>query len=296
MDFAPNLAVLLNVWRGDRIDLLVDSVKSVYAQQLRPKRLLIISDGQLTDLQRDALREVSRLAPFPQELFETNETKGLWHARNIGLEKLDTKYVAVHDADDVMHPMRLAYQFAHLQEFPVDVLGSAMFEINSETKLVRAARASLTSDEQVKNALSRRNPINHPSVVLERVRILEAGGYRNVHLAEDYELWSRLAGLGYSFANLPHALVGFHVDPLTYARRGGYAFIDGERKLRRALLLNGSTTKIRSIFVSLLRVIYHLMPNGFRALVHKIVLNQKIKSGYPITELEFLKSDPQTIN
>lgn len=292
MKDVPDLAVLLNVWRGDRTDLLLDSIRSVYNQVLLPKKLLIVSDGSLDDGNKQAITEILKNAPCHQEFIETNSTQGLWHARNFGLERLDTTYVAVHDADDVMHPMRLKLQFEYLLSFPVDVLGAAMFEINSKTKIVKAARSASELEDQIKHSLSRRNPINHPTVVMDRKRILDAGGYRNVHLAEDYELWSRLAGKGYTFANLPFALVGFHVDPNTYSRRGGYAFIEGERKLRDALLLNGTSTRIRSVFISALRVAYHLMPNWFRASVHKLVLNQKVKTGFPISEVEFLSSPP----
>ncbi len=292
----PTVSVLLNVWRGDRIDLLIDSIKSVHKQTLLPEEFLIVSDGPLQDDQKSAILELEKSSPFKQALIETAQTLGLWSARNAGLEKLKSKYVAVHDADDVMHPERLSYQIQFLANNNLDVLGSAMFEINSQSKLVKSARQTLERDDQIKNALSNRNPINHPSVVFDRERVLEAGGYRNVHLAEDYELWSRLAGLGYSLANLPYALVGFHVDPHTYARRGGYAFIDGERKLRKELLINGSTTRVRSVFVSSLRVVYHLMPSKFRSIVHKIVLNQKLKSGFPISEAEFMSTPPVNVN
>jgi glycosyltransferase involved in cell wall biosynthesis len=284
----PSITILLNVWAGDRVDLLADSIKSAHTQTLKPTKLLVVSDGPLTDELRNVVTDLQKQSPFNQELLETPQTLGLWSARNIGLQNIETKYVAVHDADDVMHPDRLKLQLQFLSENPVDILGSAMFEINSHSKLVRAARYAPENNNQIKNALSNRNPINHPSVVLDRERILQAGGYRNVHLAEDYELWSRLAGLNYSFANLPYALVGFHVDPQTYVRRGGYAFIDGERKLRKELLINGSTTRVRSVFVSAIRVIYHLMPSKFRSIVHKIVLNQKLKSGFPINEAEFM--------
>ena len=296
MQLTLDTSVLLNVWSGDRIDLLIDSIKSVHAQTVYPKHFLIVSDGFLSEEQRMIILQLEKVSPVPQTLLETPKTLGLWNARNIGLQSLDTKYVALHDADDVMHPNRLKMQIDFLQKNPVDVLGTAMFEINSQSKLVKSARQTLERDDQIKNALSNRNPINHPSVVFDRERVLAAGGYRNVHLAEDYELWSRLAGLGYSLANLPYALVGFHVDPHTYARRGGYAFIDGERKLRKELLINGSTTRVRSVFVSSLRVVYHLMPSKFRSIVHKIVLNQKLKTGFPISEAEFMSTPPVNVN
>jgi glycosyltransferase involved in cell wall biosynthesis len=288
----PTISVLLNVWRGDRIDLLIESIRSVHAQTNPLKKFLIVSDGPLLLEQKAAITNLEADSPVPQILLETPETFGLWNARNIGLQNLDTKYVAVHDADDVMHPDRLKMQVEFLSKFPVDVLGSAMFEINSKSKLVKAARSVLESDDQIKSALGSRNPINHPSVVFDRERVLQAGGYRNVHFAEDYELWSRLSGLNYTFANLPFALVGFHVDPTTYARRGGYAFINGERKLRKELLLNGSTTRIKSMFVAAVRVVYHIMPSKFRSVVHILVLNQKLRTGFPISESEFMATPP----
>jgi hypothetical protein len=54
-------------------------------------------------------------------------------------------------------------------------------------------------------------PLAHPSVVMRRVAVLAAGGYRHFHRAEDYDLWCRLAGQGAVFANYPEPLVRYRL-------------------------------------------------------------------------------------
>ena len=52
-----------------------------------------------------------------------------------------------------------------------------------------------------------RNPINHPTVALNRKRVLLTGSYRNVLGFEDWDLWLRIHKRGGILANLPEVLV-----------------------------------------------------------------------------------------
>ena len=64
----------------------------------------------------------------------------------------------------------------------------------------------------------RRNPINHPSVMFKRARIIEVGGYLDMPFFEDYYLWIRCIVAGFKFHNVQRNLVFM---------RGGQAQLQG---------------------------------------------------------------------
>ena len=77
----------------------------------------------------------------------------------------------------------------------------------------------------IRRALLRGNPFCHPSVMLRRRVVLNAGGYLGSLDGEDYDLWSRLA-LDHSlqFANLSESLIGYSATPIGNARRARSAY------------------------------------------------------------------------
>jgi hypothetical protein len=79
----------------------------------------------------------------------------------------------------------------------------------------RGYRSVPLHHEAILRALPSIVPLSHPSVMLRKSVVLEAGGYgfHDYMVAEDYELWSRLAGRGLRFANHPEALLRYRVHP-----------------------------------------------------------------------------------
>ncbi len=66
--------------------------------------------------------------------------------------------------------------------------------------------------EQVLTYLRRVTPIAHPSATARREVLHSSGGYRaQFFLAEDYELWSRLAANGHRLANLGETLLNYRI-------------------------------------------------------------------------------------
>ncbi|WP_298268432.1 hypothetical protein [Geobacter sp.] len=57
------------------------------------------------------------------------------------------------------------------------------------------------------------SPFVHPSVMVRRDLLLQAGGYRDRGWAEDYDLWLRLADAGVRFARLPEVLFFWRERP-----------------------------------------------------------------------------------
>lgn len=286
-------SVLINIYSKDDIGLLRDCLLSVLNQTQNPSEILLVSDGPATHEQRILISEIKKLSEIPISLNETEQQTGLWAARNYGLRQLDSEFVALMDADDVMHPNRLEFQLRHLSTNPeIDVLGSSILEIDSVSKEILGFRSAVNTHTEIVNELARLNSIFHPTVLLNRERILEIGGYRDFYLAEDYELWTRLIGAGGKFENLEVPLLGFHLTNSFYARRGGLKFILGEFQLRKQVIqnlnLNWNPTQV---IVLISRIIYRIIPKKLRKKIYQTHLRGEY-TGKLSFESEFISDVP----
>ncbi|MGB0767405.1 MAG: glycosyltransferase [Phycisphaeraceae bacterium] len=119
-----------------------------------------------------------------------------------------TELLARIDADDVAEPDRLARQVAYLCDHrKVGVLGTQMRAIN-DTKVLTDHPAL---DAEMRWALRTTNPVSHPTVMLRRSAVLEAGNYRELAGGpEDYDLWVRMA-LIVRFATLETPLMRYRL-------------------------------------------------------------------------------------
>jgi len=205
------LAVLMSVHDGEAH--LREAVESILAQTLADFRFVIVDDAS-TDATPDILRELADKDARIQVL--TNEHNlGLSASLNRGLELCDTVYVARMDADDIAYPSRLATQLDYLDSHSeVAVCGTwadIFIDGCEETSLLKAP----AGDDEIRATMFLRNPLNHPTVVFRKDAVLRAGGYdATIRHAQDYELWSRLAGdPEVRFANLDYSGLRYRTYP-----------------------------------------------------------------------------------
>jgi glycosyltransferase involved in cell wall biosynthesis len=119
-----------------------------------------------------------------------------------------TELLARIDADDCAEPDRLRRQVEYLCDHrKVGVLGTQMRRLDSKEILTDHP----TKDADIRWALRFTNPVAHPSVMLRRSAVLEAGNYRDLPPGnEDYDLWVRMA-LIVRFATLDQPLLGYRI-------------------------------------------------------------------------------------
>jgi glycosyltransferase involved in cell wall biosynthesis len=142
-------------------------------------------------------------------------------ARAAGLEALDASIdvIALCDADDAWEPGKLSAQLEALDAAPdagwcfgrariVGPDGRDTGERWDEPAPGRHAAGELA------RALYERNPVPTSSVVLRRDALAEAGGFVGaVPVAEDWELWLRLAAAGFDALCVPDAVVRYRRHP-----------------------------------------------------------------------------------
>jgi glycosyltransferase involved in cell wall biosynthesis len=202
----PAVSVLMSVHNG--APLVAEAVASVLGQSDGDLELIVVDDGST-----DATAELLAAVVDPRLRWQHQVRTGLTRALNRALAVARGALVARLDADDVALPERLARQRAFLAAHPeVGLLGSAAREENPDGGPARIVQPP-TVDAALRRALIRANPFVHSSVMVRRELLERAGGYdERLAVAQDYDLWMRLAGLT-RLANLSDVLVVRRLGP-----------------------------------------------------------------------------------
>lgn len=267
----PEVAVLLPFYNA--ADTLAETLDSIQAQSLENFALIAVDDGS-TDASADIVQE--RMPNDSRITLLQPGRQGVVGAMNSALAHCRSPLVARMDADDIMHPERLALQLGYLQRNPeLDLVGSRVHLFPEErieggfAEYIRWQNGCL-SPQDIADNIYVELPIAHPSVMFRRDAILAAGGYRDGDFPEDYELLLRLHQRGCRMAKLPEVLLDWRdsggrltrTDP-RYSReafdriRARYLAADPRLQQERPLVFWGAGRKSR-------KRIEHLLEHGFR--------------------------------
>jgi glycosyltransferase involved in cell wall biosynthesis len=221
-----DLAVLMSVYKNDRLDFLKESVLSILNQTDSDFHYYLILDGPVSE---DIAGYISTLDDQRIKIYRFETNKGLAVALNyllaIILRNPDYRFIARMDADDISEPARFEKQRRYLQENPgITILGSWYEEIN-ESGAHLSYRKLPTDHESLRKRYFTRTPFAHPSVMFKRDLIEVAGYYpTDTTLMEDNVLWGRALKSGLKFANLPEYLLKFRITEDFYKRRSGIKY------------------------------------------------------------------------
>ena len=269
-------SVLLSVYSKEKRKNLELSLKSIYDEQiLKPDEIVLVEDGPLTEeLYTEINRQLDRLKGI-LKIVKLEKNLGLGNALKEGVLHCTYEWIARMDTDDIAYPERFKKQIEYIKKNPdTDVLGTFMTEFIDEiTNKICIKDAPI---DNIDNYIKYRDPVNHPSVILRKSKILEAGNYQEIFLNEDSYLWARMYSIGAKFANIPEELVYFRVDDNTYKRRGGWKYIKAEWKLQKEYLRLGIINGIGFCKNIFLKSIIRLLPNSIRKFIYLRLLRKNI--------------------
>lgn len=154
-----------------------------------------------------------------------SSASGLVSALNTGLEAARGEWVARLDADDFCHPMRLSLQLELALATGPRAVVSCLVRCFPERAVSAGYRGyekwlnNLVCHEMICRDIFVESPVAHPSAFFHRRSVIDAGGYRDLGLPEDYELWLRLWSAGFRFEKVPRVLLGWRERPDRFSRR-----------------------------------------------------------------------------
>lgn len=229
------IAVVMSVKEGADSGLALSAVNSTLRALGAQDRIFLMVDGGNV-LATESLRELATCGRLI--VHYSPKRSGLAASLNklidIVLGQQDWALFARMDADDECLPSRFDCQRRFLIEHPdIDILGSRCREVDENGTHLRTKALPRTHDEIVRS-LPKRNPLNHPTVMLRRC-VFESGlRYRpDIGLVEDWHLWIDAAAKEFRFANLEQVFLNFRRSNDFFDKRGGWKQAAAEWRVRR---------------------------------------------------------------
>lgn len=213
-------------------DLILDTLKSAFAQTFNDYEVIVINDGSPDDTAHvlSPLSKAGKIHYFEQE------NQGQSATRNRGLREARGEFVAFLDDDDLWPVDKLEWQVAYLRDNPdVGVVGGGTEFIDEQGELTGQG---YTHEIPVTfNSLFSGNPFVSPGQTLIRGSCLnQVGGLdENLWGADDFDLWFRLSKCC-EIKVLPHISLYYRVHSSNASKDTDRMFYNSLNLIKRHLL------------------------------------------------------------
>jgi glycosyltransferase involved in cell wall biosynthesis len=236
------VAVLLPVYKKDRIDYLSKAIESIVMQTYRDFHIYVGVDGPVGDDMNLYFQQIGNQTQTTIVRF--NENRGLACVLNDLLDiclKEGYEYIARMDADDISELSRFDKQVKFLHSHPeIDVVGGAIDEIDEKGNSRKKRIVYPETPSECRAFFAKRNPHAHPAVMFRKSFFDKLNGkkYRPEYRQnQDTMLWLDGLMAGTQQANIPDVVLYFRMtDAMFKERRCGWSFAGKQFKDR--LMIN----------------------------------------------------------
>ena len=189
----PRISVVIPAHNS--ASLIAACLESVFAQSFRDFEVLVVNDGS-----PDTPELEKNLAPFSSRVRYLKQlNRGPSAARNLGIREARGEYVAFLDSDDTWFPQHLATQMGMFEKDASLglVYGDSLLLRNGEIIGRTFDREEQVQPVNFENLLAEKCTVTTSSTVASRQALIDAGLFdENLHRAEDFDLWLRMAFRG----------------------------------------------------------------------------------------------------
>lgn len=260
----PNFSVLMSVYYKENPVFFRESLDSLMHQTTMPNEIVLVKDGPLSVELDDLISEFTGKYPNLFKIIVLPENKGLGNAMSIGTLECKNEIIARMDTDDICVLNRFEKQIKFLSSNPnIDLVGTNVEEFNRNPGDLKRYRKMPEKGKALLSYSRFRNPVNHPSVMFRKSKVLEAGNYNSeILLFEDFSLFIRMLGKGASFYNLQENLLyfrtGLGIDVIK--RRSGLFYVKNEWKFALLSLRIGNLNFLEWLFYVCTKLPLRLLP------------------------------------
>lgn len=264
-------SVAISVYKNDDAKYFYSALESITVYQTAtPDEIVLIVDGPVSDEIDNVIDEFSTRYPI-FHVIRLEENAGLGNALRLAVESSKNELIARMDSDDISLPNRFEIELEMFAQTPtLDIVGGNISEFIDVEENVVAHRVVPCIDNDIKEYMKKRCPLNHVSVMYKKAAVLKSGGYMDLFWNEDYYLWIRMAECGCVFANTGTILVNVRTGADMYKRRGGKNYFKSEKFLQKYMLnhgMIGKTTYLQNIGKRW--IVQCAMPSAMRGWVFK---------------------------
>jgi glycosyltransferase involved in cell wall biosynthesis len=216
----PSVSIIIPAFNAER--WIAETLRSTLLQTFAHERYeIILVDNGSEDCTRDIAARILADAAV-RSTITIEQRRGAAHARNHGLDLARGAWVQFLDADDLLHAAKLRrqYEYAQQADSGIGLVYSAWqrLEPGSEREWIKGpslvpALDNTSASARLCSLLDTAGFFQIGSALFRRSSLLDVGGYRDVGLIEDVDLYIRLAIAGWEFALCPS------LEPLFAYRR-----------------------------------------------------------------------------
>lgn len=202
------ISVIIATKNGGKF--LPRSIASIEKQTEKNIEVIVVSDGSTDDTVSIA-QKLAETRPFIKIInLENNIGPGL--ARNVGVKEAKGDYIALLDDDDEwVDEKKLRNQRKFLDEnLEYILVGAAETEFVSEDEKLLELYKPKADDAGIRNKILISNQFITSSIMFKKNIFEKVGGFADMRLAEDYDLWLRLAQEG-KVANIQGCKTRYYV-------------------------------------------------------------------------------------
>lgn len=200
----PLVSIIMPVYNVERY--VKEAIDSALNQTYPHLELIVMNDGS-----SDGTADICRSYTDPRvRYYENPANMGVLRTRNEALKLVRGEYVAWLDSDDISLPTRLEKQVSFLEANPDYVMcGTLHQDIDGEGRPLLKSYFPCT-DKDLRSFLLLVNSFCNSSTMVRGPLMQELRFAEDCEVAEDYDLWIRLAQQG-KLANIPEFLTLYRV-------------------------------------------------------------------------------------
>ncbi|MBQ6718905.1 MAG: glycosyltransferase [Oscillospiraceae bacterium] len=218
-------SILMSVYQKEKPEYLVQSIESMLSQTAFPEQFVIVKDGPLTPELDEILCQYAASYPDLFTILPLTENVGLGRALDLGMAVCRNELVARMDSDDISLPSRCQRE---LERFAADpelaIVGTNIDEFYDDPSDIKMSRVVPSEYADIKKAIGRRMPFNHPTVMYKKSEVMRCGGYGTMRRKQDRDLFSRMINMDCKACNINESLLLFRSNEDNYRRRKSWTY------------------------------------------------------------------------
>jgi glycosyltransferase EpsE len=245
----PRITVIMATYNDEAF--ISECLKSLTNQTFKDFLVKIIDDNS-SDKTVDIIEEWCQKDSRVTLVGKNDNNMGLTKNLNKLIALVDTEFIARMDGDDICLPTRFEKQMDFLKANPeYSVVGTCAFDIDEYGNVIKD-RLFPETNNQVRKAISKYNPVLHPSVIIKTQDLKDLKGYDEAfRFVQDYDLWFRFLSNNKKIYNMKDQLLKYRVITTHHKKRNfKYRMIDAKIRWRGTRALNESIfNRILSVLI-----------------------------------------------
>lgn len=224
------ISVVMSVYNESE-DLLFEAVDSILRQTEKRFELIIVLDNPLNKVISNQIKEIgandSRI-----RIIENSENIGLASSLNKAISLAQYDIIARMDADDISLENRLERELAEIEN-GYEFIFSRYVVIDEDGNQKKQARGYTSDEKMLKKSISIKNCICHPTVMFRKKIFEEAGGYSQLPVVEDYDLWNKFIAGKVRMKAINEVLLKYRVRSLSMTTSNYFKSYTAWRYIRK---------------------------------------------------------------